>query len=64
MVLLILTDGEISDLDRTIDTIVKASALPMSIIVVGVGEEHFEAMKALDSDEKKLTAQNGQVGFS
>ena len=40
-VLLILTDGIITDLDLTIAAIVKASNLPMSVIIVGVGNEDF-----------------------
>ena len=36
-VLLILTDGEITDFDATVESIVDASGLPMSIIIVGVG---------------------------
>jgi hypothetical protein len=36
-VLLIITDGAISDIDATKDAIVDASAAPLSIIIVGVG---------------------------
>jgi hypothetical protein len=36
-----LTDGIITDLDLTVAAIVKASNLPMSIIIVGVGNEDF-----------------------
>jgi len=34
-VLLILTDGAISDMDETKDAIVRASCLPLSIVIVG-----------------------------
>jgi hypothetical protein len=40
-VLLMLTDGAISDLTETEEAIVCASALPMSIIIVGVGPADF-----------------------
>jgi hypothetical protein len=40
-VLLILTDGVINDIEATIGAIVNASYQPMSIIIVGVGEEDF-----------------------
>ena len=56
-VLLILTDGAITDFDETKSAIVNASDLPMSIIIVGVGQEDFSEMKALDSDEGMLRAQ-------
>ena len=59
-VLLILTDGIITDLDATLAAIIAASDLPMSIIIIGVGDEDFSAMEALDSDDKLLRA-NGRV---
>jgi hypothetical protein len=56
-VLLILTDGIITDLDATMSSIVSASNLPLSIIIIGVGNEDFSAMEALDSDGKLLRAE-------
>jgi len=53
-ILLIITDGIISDLQKTIDQIVYGSELPLSIIIVGVGEADFSAMDELDADEKPL----------
>ena len=44
-VLLIITDGIITDLDQTKLSIVNACELPMSIIIVGVGNEDFSAME-------------------
>ncbi len=46
-VLLIITDGIITDLDETKRALVNASSLPMSVIVVGVGNEDFSAMVSL-----------------
>lgn len=43
-VLLILTDGVINDKEQTISAIVNASALPMSILILGVGCEDFREM--------------------
>jgi hypothetical protein len=40
-ILLIITDGEIHDMEATKDLIVAGSHLPFSIIIVGVGEESF-----------------------
>lgn len=42
--LLIITDGEIHDMEETKRIIVEASNLPLSIIIVGVGNEEFEMM--------------------
>ena len=50
-ILLILTDGAINDMDGTITSIVKAAFLPMSIIIIGVGNGDFGAMETLDGDE-------------
>lgn len=53
-VLLIITDGIISDMHQTMHSIVNASKLPISIIIVGVGNADFDAMDVLDSDDKRL----------
>ncbi|ETE62235.1 Copine-3 [Ophiophagus hannah] len=53
-ILLIITDGVITDLDETRSAIVNASKLPMSIIIVGVGGADFSAMEFLDSDSGAL----------
>ncbi|XP_073732206.1 copine-1 isoform X2 [Misgurnus anguillicaudatus] len=59
-VLLIITDGEITDLDQTKQAIVNASKLPMSIIIVGVGEADFKAMEVLDGDNGVLKSLSGE----
>ena len=53
-VLLILTDGEIHDMNETKKMIIQASKLPCSIIIVGIGDEDFDMMVELDSDDKLL----------
>eukprot|EP00041_Stephanoeca_diplocostata_P016587 m.327581 g.327581 ORF g.327581 m.327581 type:complete len:580 (+) comp20415_c0_seq2:185-1924(+) len=53
-VLLIITDGVITDMANTVSAIVAASHLPMSIIIVGVGQANFDAMDALDGDDGHL----------
>lgn len=60
-VLLIITDGVITDMDLTRAAIVEASRLPMSIIIVGVGGADFSAMEFLDSDDRLLTSPGGDV---
>ncbi len=56
--LLILTDGEIHDMDRTIDLVIQAANLPLSIIIVGIGSANFENMSRLDGDNG-LYSSNG-----
>lgn len=47
-ILLILTDGAITDFDETKSAIKTASSAPLSIIIVGVGNDDFSSMKLLD----------------
>uniref|UniRef100_A0AAY5EPJ2 Copine-3 n=1 Tax=Electrophorus electricus TaxID=8005 RepID=A0AAY5EPJ2_ELEEL len=60
-VLLIITDGEITDMDQTKQAIVNSSKLPMSIIIVGVGEADFKAMDVLDGDNGILKSPSGEA---
>eukprot|EP00112_Aurelia_sp_Birch-Aquarium-sp1_P018112 Seg4277.4 transcript_id=Seg4277.4/GoldUCD/mRNA.D3Y31 product=Copine-1 protein_id=Seg4277.4/GoldUCD/D3Y31 len=55
-ILLIITDGEITDMAATIDAIVRASFYPMSIIIVGVGDADFSSMEQLDADKQRLSS--------
>jgi hypothetical protein len=59
-VLLILTDGAIHDMAMTKSLIVDASVLPMSIIIVGIGNADFENMVELDCDAGMLTDERGR----
>ena len=58
--LLLLTDGVITDMDETRAAIVYASGLPMSLIIVGVGGADFTDMRTLDGDDGVLRALNGE----
>lgn len=62
-VLLIITDGVITDLDETRQAIVNAAKLPMSIIIVGVGGADFSAMEFLDADGGSLRSPSGEVAI-
>uniref|UniRef100_A0A8C6LR08 Copine-3 n=1 Tax=Nothobranchius furzeri TaxID=105023 RepID=A0A8C6LR08_NOTFU len=62
-VLLIITDGVITDMDQTRSAIVNASRLPMSIIIVGVGGADFEAMEFLDGDDGTLRSATGEAAL-
>ncbi len=50
-VLLILTDGEIHDMEATKSSIVASSHLPLSIIIIGIGNAEFANMEILDGDQ-------------
>ncbi len=46
-IFLILTDGKIEDMNETRDVLVEISKLPISIIIVGIGDADFGKMKYL-----------------
>lgn len=47
-------------MDETRDAIVQASKLPMSIIIIGVGNADFAAMEFLDGDASVLRSNTGE----
>ena len=55
-ILLIITDGVINDMDKTLKIIKECTDLPISIVIVGVGNADFSNMEELDDDE-------GELGF-
>ncbi|GLT95360.1 hypothetical protein SLE2022_130460 [Rubroshorea leprosula] len=61
-VLLIITDGVLTDLQETINSLVRASDLPLSILVVGVGGADFKQMEILDADNgRRLESSTGRI---
>ncbi|CAM9223570.1 unnamed protein product [Choristocarpus tenellus] len=60
-VLCIITDGIINDMDATIHGIVEASSLPLSIVIVGVGDAEFTSMEHLDGDRQRLVSPSSGV---
>ncbi|XP_032822313.1 copine-8-like isoform X1 [Petromyzon marinus] len=60
-VLLIITDGVISDMAQTKEAIVHAASLPMSIIIVGVGPAEFDAMEELDGDQVRVSSRGQEA---
>ena len=57
--MLILTDGDIHDMPQTIDSLVYASGLPLSVIIVGIGNADFVNMEKLDGDTFGLVNSQG-----
>ena len=58
-ILMILTDGMIDDIDSTINELVNGSFLPLSVIIIGIGNADFSAMNVLDADENPLISSGG-----
>ena len=57
-ILMILTDGQINDMQNTIDELVEASFLPISVIIIGIGNGNFGSMNVLDADDNPLYDKN------
>jgi hypothetical protein len=58
--MVIVTDGCLHDLNDTKNLIVEMSKLPVSIIIVGLGDDEFESMKILDADQNVLLNDKGE----
>ena len=58
-ILMILTDGIIDDMDDTIEELVEGSFLPLSVIIIGVGNQDFSNMIRLDNDNDRLVNSKG-----
>lgn len=63
-ILLIITDGIINDMRQTIDEVVRGSDLPLSIVIVGVGNADFSNMDVLDADDEPLYSQKYKRNMS
>ena len=50
---MILSRGDVSDLQSTINMIVEAAKLPISIILIAVGNADRKKFKILDGDTNK-----------
>jgi hypothetical protein len=60
-ILVIISDGQIGDLQRTIDSIVESSKYPLSIIIIGVGDIVCDDMKTLNGEDGKLISSDGEI---
>ena len=60
-ILMILTDGMIDDMEETVNALVEASFLPISVIIIGIGDADFTNMNFLDADDEPLKDSNGRV---
>jgi hypothetical protein len=62
-ILLIITDGVINDMNKTIYTIVKSSRYNLSVVIVGVYDADFSDMVKLDADDGSLVDSNGNIAL-
>ena len=59
-IIMILTDGMIDDMAETKDSLVAASFLPISVIIIGIGNGDFSKMNVLDADVVPLFDSTGR----
>jgi copine 5/8/9 len=52
----VFAQGVINDMDATVEALVAAADLPISVLIVGVGQADFTQMNILDGDEQRLSA--------
>ena len=60
-VILLITDGGISDLEETKKVLVGLSRLPVSVVLVGVGQGDMRQLALLDSDKARLSSGDSQA---
>ena len=49
-ILLILTDGAVTDVQKTAEALKAVCEFPLSVLIVGIGDANFNDMKFLDDD--------------
>ena len=60
-VVIILTDGNIHDMEITKELLVEMTRMPFSAVVVGVGNGDFADMEVLDADATVLKDKHGNI---
>ena len=61
-ILVLLTDGRVEDLEECKALLVKLSRLPLSVVIVGMGQSSLKDMAVLDSDTQLLEA-GGEISL-
>jgi len=62
-ILLLLTDGAVSDVEATKQTLASLADAPISIVIIGIGNADFSAMQFLDDFEKRSNMSRDIVQF-
>jgi len=60
-ILVVFTDGQINDMQPATDALVESAFLPLSVIIIGIGNSDFENMHVLDGEKGTLRHSNGQL---
>ena len=57
---IVITDGCCHDMEATRKALVEMSSMPISVVIIGVGNGDFSQMEELDADEVVLKDANGK----
>ena len=57
-ILMILTDGKLEDPEETINELVEGSFLPLSVIIIGIGNDDFTKMNVLNAEKNPLISKS------
>lgn len=57
--MVLFCNGHVSDMEGAIEQIVGLSDIPISIIVIGIGDGDFSKLETLDADDGPLKGFNG-----
>jgi hypothetical protein len=60
-ILMLITSGHIVDLEASVRELVDASALPLSVVIVALGDGPFPELRALDADVNALEHKGRQA---
>ena len=60
-ILLIISDGKVHDINEIIDSIIESSKLPLSIVIIGIGDDVTKDVKRLNGENGKLRNYKGEV---
>jgi hypothetical protein len=53
-ILLVLTAGNVEDVQATKQQLINASSVPLSVVIVGIGEKDFKGMEFLDDHDPSI----------
>ena len=59
-ILLIISDGYVDDIQDIINNIIESAKIPLSIVIIGIGEDVTEDMKRLNGENGKLRDSKGK----
>ena len=58
---MILTDGTFVDQQKTINTLVDGSFFHLSVIIIGIGDDHFKEMIGREWVHRKISPSNAFI---